>query len=528
MGEMMVQNLMNMNLNQSNKSSKNEVKKGPKVFLDKTKNAKKTFRKLLEENNSKNDKSSEKMDFSKLLDLLNLSTDELKKKIANMDEDEISDMEGMVQIALASILEKTHNVELLNNLKEFGISEDLLEKIKAKLSFMQKLINQQKENLGMIEKDNSENKFFKLNSSQGNNTNDQNNTVNNDNVNNRNNNLNNKKANNVKGKIINDSSELAKDNKEIIGAKINLSDTKDLSKSEKIYYETLKKQANAQRNATEQSSVNLKNNVAGELNSELKANLDFKELGKDNNLKELLSKENLTSFDKSLKTKGNQQNSTFSNMFSGNQQDNKFSQFFGPQNLAQVQGNNTLSSVNNNSQFQTAVLQSSELARQVTDQIKLLNKPANNEIKLQLEPEFLGKVKMSLKVDAGKVTARFMVDNVLVKNHLDQNISQLKLALTNQGFNVDNMEVEAENTSYDMGDESDSGQFFQDEQSGQRDQHFSYEDYEDLPDDLMKLDPEQLDAIMETDPQKLKKWGYMKQNNWLNYGGYYRQMNLLA
>ena len=501
MAEMMAQNLMNMSLNQSNKSTKNEASKSPKVLLNKTENPKKAFRKLLEEKGSKSEKTNEKMDFSELLNLLNLSNDKLKEKIANMDEDELKDLEGMLQIAMASVLEKTHNVKQLNNLKELGISEKLLNKVKSKLGFMQKLINIQKENLGMTENNKLEISDFGGNSQE---------TANNVSA------EKNQKLNDVK---------INKNNGEKSNPKIDLTKNENLSKSEKIYYETLKKQANAKKDATKQSSVNLKSNLAGELNSEVKANLDFKELTKNNNLKELLSKDNLNSFDnKTLKTETNQQNSSFNNMFSGNQQNNNFSQFFGFQSSAQLQGNNSLTSTNSNSQFQTAVLQSSELAKQVTDQIKLLNKPTNNEIKLQLEPEFLGKVKMSLKVDGGEITARFMVDNLLVKNHLDQSISQLRAALTNQGFNIDNMEVEAENTNYNMSEENNSGQFFQDQQRDNK-QQFAYED---LPDDLMKLDPEQLDAIMENDPQKLKKWGYVQQNNWLNYGGYYRQMNLLA
>ena len=59
MAEMMAQNLMNMSLNQSNKSTKNEASKSPKVLLNKTENPKKAFRKLLEEKVSKSEKTNE-------------------------------------------------------------------------------------------------------------------------------------------------------------------------------------------------------------------------------------------------------------------------------------------------------------------------------------------------------------------------------------------------------------------------------------------------------------------------------------
>ena len=489
----------------------------------------------------------------------------------------------MVQVALASILEKLNNEQKIKNLEEFGISQELLNKVKSKLGFMQQLINKQKENLG------SKNKIKDLENSlktDGDKTKDSKKTANKldnsklkriaemldlseDELTNKLNNLNKKEIKNLKQTIKLENTELKKiaqildlpesklqnlrnnlSNEEIKYLKkfTNLNNSEQLnnveskgvtkatdsnnqSKADKIYHQTLKKQANAENNKTKQVSLGLKdkgkNLAASQLNSELKANLDFKELNKNSDLKKLLTKENFNTAENKIKTSTNntKQNSSFSNLFSGNQQQSNFAQLFGTQNLS---GSNNVSSGENTPQFSSSVLKGAELAKQVTDQIKVLNKPANNEINIQLEPDFLGKVKMNLKVDGGKVTARFMVDNILVKNHLDQNISQLKSTLINQGFNVDNLEVNAEDSGYDMGREDGSNQFFQGENKKQNQRQFNYNEYEKLKDELLDLSPEQLEKIVENDPEKLRNWGYVQQNDWFSYGGHYQRMNLLA
>ena len=565
MAEMMAQGLNTLNnltKNQSTKSSNNSKKAESKnslaVLVNGNEKAKKTFKQLLTKNDSKKADNSEKVDFSKLLDVLNLSKDELKEKIKNMDKKEIKDLEKIVQVALASILEKLNSEQKIKNLEEFGITKELLNKVKSKLGFMQQLVNKQKENLGMMSANlnkqksppnagkNQNNNSKKTNETNNINSSDKsNNTINKSNntnsasenktpniVSSLNENVENNNSSKNTDKIpVNIHNNSENNNAEKILAKMNVKNKENMSKAEKVYYQTLKKQANAENNQVKDVSLGLKskgkNLASSQLNSELKANLDFKELNKNNNLKKLLNQENLNTADNEIKTTNTntKQDSSFSNLFSGSQQENNFAHLFGTQNL---NSSSNLSSGENTPQFSNSVLQGTELAKQVTEQIKVLNKPANNEINIQLEPDFLGKVKMNLKVDSGKVTARFMVDNILVKNHLEQNISQLKSTLINQGFNVDNLEVNAEDSGFDMGREDGSNQFFQGENQKQNHSQFNYNEYEQLKDELLDLSPEELEKIVENDPEKLRNWGYVQQNDWFNYGGHYQRMNLLA
>ncbi|MGM0409706.1 MAG: flagellar hook-length control protein FliK, partial [Bacillota bacterium] len=551
-----IQNIVNLNQNnnfqknniKNNKANKKGKEKTIDVLIDKTKNAEKSFKKLVEEKAKDKGINKEKFDLSELLDMLKLSSKELKEKIAKMNKDELKNLEEMTQIALASILEKLNNEDLLKKLESTGISKDFLKKLQSKLSFMQESITKRKKELNIAT---DENKFFKLNSNDNstNSKNDNSTNSNKDksiNSNKEKNNTktvklskegiktDNQKDSNSKNNQGKTNGEVEKNSKSTIklnGRKIEIPPREEMSQREKIYYDTLRKQASTKQEIVDKTSLNLKseakNNLAAEMNSELKGKLDFKELSKNNNLKNLLSKENLTNEQNSVKRVEMNNSSSFNNFFN-NGEDGNLNLNFNLQNLSQMTQSSDSNLVQNNSQFQSAVLNSTQLTKQITDKIKVLDNPAKNQIKIQLEPEFLGKLKMDVKVDGSKINARFMVDNVLVKNHLDQNISLLRSSLSEQGFNIDNIEIEAENTEYDMSDSNQGGFFEQFNQNDRNQRKFSYQDYEELTSEILNLDSEKLEEIFETNPQKLKKWGYMQDSNWFGYGGYYSQMSFLA
>jgi flagellar hook-length control protein FliK len=140
-----------------------------------------------------------------------------------------------------------------------------------------------------------------------------------------------------------------------------------------------------------------------------------------------------------------------------------------------------------------------------------------------LEPEFLGKVKLSLRVESGEVTAKFMVDNVLVKNQLDQNLAALRSNLVNQGFDVDQIEVKNESSLFDMDQEGQSDQQYDpQDQPGRENQN-----YGNNSGYLVDIQPEQLEEMIQSDPDKLKQMGLVNQN-WMTMNTQYQRMNILA
>jgi flagellar hook-length control protein FliK len=97
--------------------------------------------------------------------------------------------------------------------------------------------------------------------------------------------------------------------------------------------------------------------------------------------------------------------------------------------------------------FQPAV-DSQEVLEQIVQKAELLNKQENSEIRIQLKPEFLGKMIIKIAVQEGAVTAHFVTDNHNVKHILETNMQNLRQNLEASGLKVERTEV---NVSLDSG-----------------------------------------------------------------------------
>lgn len=64
-----------------------------------------------------------------------------------------------------------------------------------------------------------------------------------------------------------------------------------------------------------------------------------------------------------------------------------------------------------------------------------------SEAKITLNPEHLGQVDIRLVMHNGQITAQFMTDNVMARDLLENQMSQLRAALSSQGLQVDRLDV---------------------------------------------------------------------------------------
>jgi len=78
---------------------------------------------------------------------------------------------------------------------------------------------------------------------------------------------------------------------------------------------------------------------------------------------------------------------------------------------------------------------------QVVQKARLLVTPGITEMQIQLKPEFLGKLDLSISSENGQVTARFNAENYRVKEVIEANLNQLRDALAEQGVKVDQLQV---------------------------------------------------------------------------------------
>lgn len=78
---------------------------------------------------------------------------------------------------------------------------------------------------------------------------------------------------------------------------------------------------------------------------------------------------------------------------------------------------------------------------QIVQKAKLINLPELAEMKIQLKPDFLGKLHLNVSVENGVVTAKFNAESHQVKAIIEANLNTLRDALSEQGVKVDQLVV---------------------------------------------------------------------------------------
>jgi flagellar hook-length control protein FliK len=100
---------------------------------------------------------------------------------------------------------------------------------------------------------------------------------------------------------------------------------------------------------------------------------------------------------------------------------------------------------------------------QIARKMSALGLRGTEEIRIQLEPEHLGRVRINLELRNGALTARIGVENEAVRQIVDSNIAGLREGLENQGLKLQGLEVSVEqrHSSLFNPDGSNAREFFQ-------------------------------------------------------------------
>lgn len=96
-----------------------------------------------------------------------------------------------------------------------------------------------------------------------------------------------------------------------------------------------------------------------------------------------------------------------------------------------------------------------EIAQQIIDQIRVIINPKQTTMELQLNPEHLGKVNLTVSSREGLMTAHFIVENQLSKEAVESQMVTLKESLDQQGIKVDSIEVTVASYTFDQNSSSD-------------------------------------------------------------------------
>lgn len=95
-----------------------------------------------------------------------------------------------------------------------------------------------------------------------------------------------------------------------------------------------------------------------------------------------------------------------------------------------------------------AVAQMREIVTQVVEQIKVRVNADTTSMEIQLNPENLGKVNLTVVAKEGHVTAQLITENEIARQALEGQIQQLRETLGEQGLKVDEVEVAVSNFDF--------------------------------------------------------------------------------
>ena len=112
-----------------------------------------------------------------------------------------------------------------------------------------------------------------------------------------------------------------------------------------------------------------------------------------------------------------------------------------------------------------------EIVDQIVEKIKVAIKPGNTSMELQLNPESLGRVNLTVASKNGVLTASFTAENQISKEAIESQVQMLKDNLNNQGIKVEAIEVNVSQFGFRQNTESGAdaqGQSKQQKKTGTR------------------------------------------------------------
>jgi flagellar hook-length control protein FliK len=109
--------------------------------------------------------------------------------------------------------------------------------------------------------------------------------------------------------------------------------------------------------------------------------------------------------------------------------------------------------------FNAGMIRATELhdiAQQIIERIRISVMPDQSSMELQLNPESLGKVNLTVQSKDGVMTAQFVVQNEISKEAIESQLSTLRETLNQQGIKVEAIEVTVSANAFEQSNEQNS------------------------------------------------------------------------
>lgn len=127
------------------------------------------------------------------------------------------------------------------------------------------------------------------------------------------------------------------------------------------------------------------------------------------------------------------------------------------------------------SEGMTQVVDIREIANQILERIRISVTPDHSFMELQLNPENLGKVNLTVQAKNGVMTAQFTVQNEVTKEAIESQLNTLKETLNQQGIKVEEIEVSVSTKGFDQ-NSNEEAQNKSDTQKGNSGRHITLEE----------------------------------------------------
>ncbi len=114
-----------------------------------------------------------------------------------------------------------------------------------------------------------------------------------------------------------------------------------------------------------------------------------------------------------------------------------------------------------------------EIAEQILEKVRVMVTPDTTSLEIQLTPEHLGKVNLTVTEQNGMMKATFVTENEIAKEAIESNLVQFKEMLQEQGIKVESIEVTVSDFTFDKNNQA--GQSEQEEKKKNR-QHMIFDD----------------------------------------------------
>lgn len=137
----------------------------------------------------------------------------------------------------------------------------------------------------------------------------------------------------------------------------------------------------------------------------------------------------------------------------------------------------------------------SDIAQEIIERIRVMAKPGQTTMELQLYPEYLGKVNLTVSSKEGLMSVGFVVENEMAKEAVEKHLIILKKSFAEQGIKVDNIDVTVGSYTFEDKNQSDENNHST-ERKASRGRKITFEEAVAMSEE--PIDNENLDYIIGT------------------------------